>query len=352
MAKLLTATSARALPDIPVSGNLNTWESAEDLIEALADIGDGPGFSFNGSKVWSHNGNMYYNNTYTLADTGSWGYTSWDGPGFNFGIIIDGESAFSFNGTTFVLYSGSKLGCIKAGATYSTLVNANLTGFTISDTFDANNFWVHPEINDAIFYTNINTNIGVNEHYRVTQGTNYNELVFTSETLVHKSGASVAGIVKGSNMWADNTGRVYNTCTDDASLTFEITVPDTETMQLCCLYKSFTNIPYINGSDVWTDGVNTYASGSYLINGAYVYKTFKLGTDGKTWAEQAFKGGSRITPSNLWTDGVNIYHSEGTTYYKLSAPDISPCYLLENGEWVKQNVFQLQSGAWVQISSK
>ena len=54
-----------------------------------------------------------------------------------------------------------------------------------------------------------------------------------------------------------------------------------------------------SGTNVWTDGTNTYYSNG---NTQYVLK-------GKAWEKKTWNGFTKIYGNSIWTDGTNIYYS-------------------------------------------
>jgi hypothetical protein len=74
--------------------------------------------------------------------------------------------------------------------------------------------------------------------------------------------------------------------------------------------KTWNGFSDINGSGIWTDGVNIYyseSSNQYVLDKAT-----------STWTTKTWNGFSDINGSGIWTDGDNVYYSYDSNQYVLN----------------------------------
>jgi hypothetical protein len=87
-----------------------------------------------------------------------------------------------------------------------------------------------------------------------------------------------------------------------------------------------TVLPSFRGSYVWSDGTNTYYTGSYVLNG-------------DTWGLKGWIGLNQ-TYFGFWTDGTNIYLSDSVKN--------TQCVLLPKSTKLYQRVY---GGEWKELCS-
>ena len=73
--------------------------------------------------------------------------------------------------------------------------------------------------------------------------------------------------------------------------------------------KTWNGLTSLYGSDVWTDGTDTYYS-----NGAGHYVLDKFTN---TWSQKTWNGLTSFRGENVWTDGTDIYYSSSSNQYVL-----------------------------------
>lgn len=357
MFKLHTNTSVRPIPEPP------SLSSAERAIRTRWEnttwaSSSSTALSLYGMNIWSHNGEIYYSRSseqYKLnKDTMKWETCSWVVGDF-FDVKISGSNIFEMNGTAYLLY-GSALYYLPAGTTTNNwkAVTTNFVPTYIND------IWYNSYGSGYYVYTHIDAS--VSECYRFAKGSSEAELVFTaftpklsSTTITYMYGrhikyvpVDIEGTFQPTYIYR---GKCYST------FNFGSVWYDNSSV-----FSDPTN--HVEGSNVWTNGNEIFAVAQWSVESADglsstgYRKSLKLNLTTLAWDEFEFKGGDSTvydgiaSPLNAWTDGNEIYYSSYSTQLKLSAADINPCYLLQGGEWVKQNVFQLQNGEWVQISFK
>jgi len=361
MAKVDTLVGVRALPEIPDGTKFNTaWETM-----TMADSA-GSAMSFSGANIWSHNGEIYLNSTHKWDKASqTWVSVEW--------FFSDSETAatfqtsatyiFTWNGAVYLRSTYQKVYCLPAGYTGNTWQVVTFSGY-----MDAYGSIAFPELSglwtdkdNRLFYTKYSAGTSFNpsyfHSYIARKGSSDLEITFSPYTWYEgeysSPSAAVTAVTElyGSHLWADSKGNIYDAKGKRKMVYGVMTTPEGAIIYDYYLAPAddFAGFTSSKGKAyMWSDSINVYycanTSTSYIFDEA-----------SQTWVTHVFDGISgNVDGSKIWTDGTNLYYSNSSTHYKLAAlpKDINPCYLKENGEWVKKDVFQLQNGEWVQISFK
>ena len=80
--------------------------------------------------------------------------------------------------------------------------------------------------------------------------------------------------------------------------------------EISLIEKSWNGLDNFNGSDIWSDGTDTYYS-----SGSVQYK-FNKGTD--SWEAVTWNGLTNFYGVSVWTDSNDTYYSAGSAQYKLN----------------------------------
>ena len=166
---------------------------------------------------------------------------------------------------------------------------------------------------------------------------NKNGIEITEEDIdsLEKQGSTVKSFIEveqenyisGSDVWTDGTNTYYSFISCDADAykfvngTWEVSTDP----------WSYGNDDFgLDGGYVWTDGTDTYYSIDecqyQLINNEWVVKN---------WGENYPRDGH-----NVWTDGINTYYSNSESKWnsELKKFETKECqYQLINNEWVEKN---------------
>lgn len=360
MAKVDTLVGVRALPEIPDGTEFNTaWEKV-----TMSDSA-GSAMSFYGTYVWSHNGEMYLNATHKWDKASqTWLSVEWFLPGSDTAASFYGSNIFAWDGDVYLTNSGNVYK-LPAGYTGNTWQSVTVNLGDLTSIPGVSDLWIGND--GGLFYTTYTRPISGEAYlsaYEISKGSD-GSLTLTAKKWYESSDAQSGTEVMemyGNKLWADMSGNIYD-------------ADGCRQMKYGSLIISSSGFGVVEGyylapadtfaaepgkrETIWSDGTNVYyvktTQSGTMFNPTYTYTYYKFDETSKAWVKVTLGGNPPITyGSYVWTDGTNLYYSGGTTHYKLAAlpKDINPCYLKENGEWVKKDVFQLQNGEWVQISFK
>ena len=151
------------------------------------------------------------------------------------------------------------------------------------------NIWFAP--NGACVYSSGSTN------KKLTSG--------SWQTVKIDSSSTYTKGIGGSNIWGVGNRRFYSLgsvqCTVQLSGTLYVNK-----------FSSWTGLTNFYGSEVWSDGTNTYVSDDWGV-------TYVLDISNFSWTQKTWNGFNEIYGGEVWSDGNNIYYSHGTNQYVLDS---------------------------------
>jgi len=264
--------------------------------------------NYHGSDIWTDGTNVYYSSgsTQKVLDGNTWKNKTWEGSLTNFYnsyIWTDGVNTYYSKDTTHYVLNGNK---------WETKTWSGMTDF------DANNgIWSD---GTNIYYSNYGSQ-------KILKDGKW-------ETMKWKGGIQY---FHEGYTWTDGQDWYVISGLNQYKLNGD----------------TWTQVPYFgltcfSGIDVWSDGDNTYTTGSvssyqYKLNGTnwepitwnnvnsffgrYVWhdgsKTYfsysgrNYVFDGNNWSNKTWNGMSSFNGDHVWTDGTNTYYSKGSVHYIL-----------------------------------
>ena len=244
------------------------------------------------SYLWSDGINVYgwdsSNKTnYVLnKSTNSWEVKTWNGD-----LKINGY--YLWNDGETIYYSESPTKNYVLNKSTNEWEQKTWIGLEDLDDFRGNNIWSDGK---DIYYSSHNgVNLVLDRSTDTWITTSWNENI------------------DGDNMWSDGDNVYYsNFQTTQQNYQYVLNKQTKTWEQKYWSGISYPKLNWLNGFNVWTDGINIYYSGSNIQNVQYV-----LNKETSTWKRITWNGATNFCGPNVCTDGENFYMCNGDGTYIL-----------------------------------